>query len=496
MKMLLKILAAAACWVALAGAAQATPVFQGRLADGTASSTCTVSGASKCAMFYDTTLDITILNDWNIGTGVWTGSATPAAGSAQALAESAGAAQTDFTGWFLPTGDVGQAAGALNQYRSIWTDVGSSLAGLQSQFDGVQSDNWYWSGTEYAPDPSYAWGFSSTVGGQYRFGKSNAFYAVAVRPGDVAADVPEPQTLALTLLALGGAVVTRGRRPALVHVNRFRKVRPMRSQFRRGSGIAVLAAAASLTLAAGSVDAAPISWGMATYISGDTDVDTTGTLVRAFSLNGAGTIVNTVSFEAFTAPNQFFDPATTAATVGNFTLSGDLFFGSDDIRSTNAPFTTLSSAYQSLLGSAAITTGDATLVMAGLTVGQTYEFEVWANDSAETFHGGYELSASSPGDSAVSLKSGYDAGYDPPQPDCYFVNQCHYDGKLGQFAIGTFIADGSTQTVDFSPGEVGVINGFQLRQLATQVPEPGTLALTGMAVFALLATRRRANRKA
>jgi hypothetical protein len=267
----------------------------------------------------------------------------------------------------------------------------------------------------------------------------------------------------------------------------------MRNKFRHGSGIAVLAAAASLTLAAGPVVAATISWGEAMNISGDTDVDTTGTLVRAFSLNGAGTMVNTVSFEAFTAPSQFLDPATTTATVGNFTLSGDYFYGSDNITSANAPFTTLSSVYQSLLGSAAITIADATLVMGGLTVGQSYEFEVWANDSAETFEGGYGLSVSS-GDSAVFLQSGYDAGVDPTQ--CYYTGVCHYDGQLGQFAIGTFVADADTQTVDFSPGEVGVINGFQLRQLATQVPEPGTLPLAGLAGLAMLARRRRANSKA
>ena len=124
----LKTWVAAATMLALSSAAYAAPVFQGRLADGTANATCTVSGAAKCAMFYNTTLNVTILNDWNIGRGFW--SATAAAGSAQALAESAGAAQTDFTGWFLPTGDRGSVAGALNQYLSIWSDVGSSLAGL------------------------------------------------------------------------------------------------------------------------------------------------------------------------------------------------------------------------------------------------------------------------------------------------------------------------------------------------------------------------------
>ena len=205
----LKTWVAAATMLALSSAAYAAPVFLGRLADGTASATCTVSGAAKCAMFYNTTLDVTILNDWNIGRGFW--SATAAAGSAQALAASAGAAQTAFTGWLLPTGDRDSVAGALNQYLSIWSDVGSSLVDLQAQFDDVQAF-FYWSGTEYAPVPVSAWLFSTTGGSQNLGVKSTALYAVAVRPGDVTASVPEPQTLALALLALGATVVARRRR--------------------------------------------------------------------------------------------------------------------------------------------------------------------------------------------------------------------------------------------------------------------------------------------
>ena len=208
----LKTWVAAAAMMALSGAAYATPVFQGRLADGTASATCTVSGATKCAMFYNTTLDITILNDWNIGRGIWSGSTPPAAGSAQALAESAGDAQTDFTGWFLPTGDGGSGAGALNQYLSIWRDVGSSLVGLQAQFDGVQSGI-YWSGTAIVAGVT-SWTFNAGTGTQRGGRPGIAQYAVAVRPRDVTASVPEPQTLALALLALGATVVARRRRPA------------------------------------------------------------------------------------------------------------------------------------------------------------------------------------------------------------------------------------------------------------------------------------------
>ena len=194
--------ATTAAIAALAGAVQAAPVFQGRLADGTASNTCTASGVSKCAMFYNTTLDITILNDWNIGASVW--------GSAQALGASAGAAQTDFTGWGLPSGDGSQAAGALNEYLSIWNDVGGSLAGLLGQFDGVRAGA-YWSDTEF--DAVLAWGFGSGDGSQFGGSKVKPASFVAVRPGDVAAFVPEPQTLALVLLALGATVVVRRRQP-------------------------------------------------------------------------------------------------------------------------------------------------------------------------------------------------------------------------------------------------------------------------------------------
>nr|WP_316642385.1 PEP-CTERM sorting domain-containing protein [uncultured Roseateles sp.] len=194
----------------LVGAAQATPVFQGRLADGTASDTCTVSGLTKCAMFYNTTLDLTILNDWNIGNGSW--SATAAVGSAQALAESAGASQTNFKGWFLPTGNGALAAGSGNQFRSIWNDAGGSFASVSAKFDGVQSGV-YWSSTEYLPDSHYAWFFQTIVGYTYYGYEGSTVYALAVRPGDVTAAVPEPESYALMLLGLTGVLLAR-RRPA------------------------------------------------------------------------------------------------------------------------------------------------------------------------------------------------------------------------------------------------------------------------------------------
>lgn len=204
MKGLVSRAVAAATLAAVIGTAQSAPVFQGRLADGSASSSCTVSGVTKCTMFYNTTLDITILNDWNIGRGFW--SAKAVAGSAQAIARSAGFAATGRKGWVLPSGDGMEDGGAENQYGSIWHDVGETVSGLQAQFDGVQPA-FYWSRTDYEGYlGSLAWLFGA--GYQRVLGRSREEYAVAVRPGDVA-PMPEPQTAALVLLALGLTAVVR-----------------------------------------------------------------------------------------------------------------------------------------------------------------------------------------------------------------------------------------------------------------------------------------------
>lgn len=194
----------------LVGAAQATSAFEGRLANGTASATCTASGTTKCAMFYNKTLDLTILNDWSIGTGYW--SSTAAAGSAQALAESAGASQTNFKGWFLPTGDGNLPAGSGNQFKAILDAAGGSFNALATQFDSVRGSA-YWSGTEYAPESNGAWYFMPLYSIQaYEFKNVTNLYALAVRPGDVTAAVPEPQTWALALVGLTGVLLARRRR--------------------------------------------------------------------------------------------------------------------------------------------------------------------------------------------------------------------------------------------------------------------------------------------
>jgi hypothetical protein len=92
-------------------------------------------------------------------------------------------------------------------------DTAEQIANL-ALFSNVQSSS-YWSGTQSAPDPDVVWAFRTQQGFQGLRDINDQFnmgFAVAVRRGDVTASVPEPQTLALVLLALGATVVVRRRR--------------------------------------------------------------------------------------------------------------------------------------------------------------------------------------------------------------------------------------------------------------------------------------------
>ena len=149
----------------------------------------------------DTKTGLLWLKDWNAnatngGLNNWSDSKDWAAGLTVG-----GAAAGD---WRLPE---------IDEYVGLYSDldVGGTLAGLQKVFDNVQSYV-YWSGTEVAPGGD-AWSFSTFDGFQYDNFQVNELYAVAVRPGDVAAGIPEPQTLGLVGLALGAAVFALRKRP-------------------------------------------------------------------------------------------------------------------------------------------------------------------------------------------------------------------------------------------------------------------------------------------
>ncbi len=232
-----------------------------------------------------------------------------------------------------------------------------------------------------------------------------------------------------------------------------------------------LLASVVLALVACPATASPITWGAATGIGGDSDVSTNGTLVAAFNFNGAGTAVNAVLFQPFAVPG-----GAGSHTVGNYTISSNFFGFNPDTSSPNPPFSTLSAAYQGLLGTAAPAIANSTLTLGGLTVGQQYEIQVWSHNSADEFGYGVEV-----GDDGFANSVFLDAGG---------------AGFLGQYVIGTFTADAASQLVQFSPSEVSNVNGFQLRLLGDEppppaVPEPASLAVFGLAVVGAAAVRRR-----
>ncbi len=227
----LKTWVAAATMVALSGAAQAALIDRGG------------------GMIYDTTRNITWLADMNYAqTSGHTGTGVIANGRMTWAATTAWADNLVFGGfsdWRLPTlnpadttcsGNFNAGGGFPNQYfgtgctggelsglfvadlgnkanESVLNQVGDTAEQIANLalFSNVQPTI-YWSGTEYAPNPDGAWKFSPGDGSQSPDDKFNSSWAVAVRPGDVTASVPEPQTLALALLAFGATVVARRRR--------------------------------------------------------------------------------------------------------------------------------------------------------------------------------------------------------------------------------------------------------------------------------------------
>jgi hypothetical protein len=215
--------------------------------------------------------------------------------------------------------------------------------------------------------------------------------------------------------------------------------------------------------------AANVIWSLPQNISTDSDVNTLGTFIDAASIgNDAPVTVNGVTFSAFNP----------GAPTGSFAITGASGYGGYGVNA--APFNTLSAAYQNLLTHGDFGSGNSimTLTISGLTIGRDYLFQWWANDSRNNF---VPQVVTATAGTAVTLNADTTAS----------------SGGIGQFAIGTFLADSTTQTISFQGGENGgtLENAFLLRDV-TGVPEPSSSILLGLGAplgFAL--SRRRPARK-
>lgn len=220
--------------------------------------------------------------------------------------------------------------------------------------------------------------------------------------------------------------------------------------------------------------AADVNWGAAQNITGNADVSTNGNSVGAFNVGSASvpnTTVNGVNFQGFATVGG-------NGTVGNFTTTSSFSFADNNAAgSTSAPFSNLSPAYQTLLMSRVAMSSTVNLSISGLVIGAQYEFQWWCNSSSDSF--GYSTNATGGNNTGDFLSGNVDGAA----------------GGLGQFQLGTFTADATTQSIMFNFVEVGYLNAFQLRQIPrgpVGVPDGGTtLGLLALGVGGLLIVSRK-----
>ncbi|MDD5675261.1 MAG: hypothetical protein PHC61_13915, partial [Chitinivibrionales bacterium] len=215
-----------------------------------------------------------------------------------------------------------------------------------------------------------------------------------------------------------------------------------------------------LLFTSGAVTAASITWGSATNISADADISTAGTAVYAYTWGSIQT-VNTVTFAATTA--------TSGDVGGNLTLDS---FGSRDYKSNNhfgmgyGAFASLSTQYQEILWGAVFnsSTGTKTVTLKNLTSGNNYQVQVWVNNS---YYDNSTMTVTAGNSVTLTKNVGGGAG-------------------VGQYAIGTFTADATTQVLSFygNSGSSGVgpqLNAISLRNQSGPPPAPGVPVLSSPA---------------
>lgn len=200
-----------------------------------------------------------------------------------------------------------------------------------------------------------------------------------------------------------------------------------------------------------------VTWQTPVTISGSSDVDTSGTLLGTWApFNGdasSGITVNGVTFQA----NADLPGAST--TLDNGGGNG-----------TFAP-PTLDTQYNNLLTAGAFGngTGAYTLSWNGMTQGNTYLVQLWVQDGRNSTVN--QRTETLTGGANTSLALAYGSG----------------DSGAGQYIIGTFVADGSSETLTLTPGAAipsAQFNLLQVRDISA-VPEPSAMAL-GLAGFGML----------
>ena len=235
---------------------------------------------------------------------------------------------------------------------------------------------------------------------------------------------------------------------------------------------------ALLGLAVLPAQAAPIIWTTHNITNDVTNVSTAGTVVPDGARSGSTTdrTVNGVTFESI-------------ANSGN--LFGSLF-ANDTISSRAWGSVVTIAAYQNLLGqgqrsgrsSGGIITKTAdwaTVNFTGLTVGNTYQIQIWYSDNAGTTQ-----------NTVLVLGDGVTTGSPVFGTDAQVFQEVT-SGGAGQYAIGLFVADATTQsfnvrtrtnltTTSAWTSQDHFSNGWQIRDLGQDASAPAPNPMTWASV--------------
>lgn len=91
-------------------------------------------------------------------------------------------------------------------YQELGGSVGLSLASSHNiyynLFSNIQN-SYYWTGDVNPNNSDQASAYSFSGGNQNIFSKTDGIFAMAVRPGDIASIVPEPESYAMLMAGLG-----------------------------------------------------------------------------------------------------------------------------------------------------------------------------------------------------------------------------------------------------------------------------------------------------
>ncbi len=197
-----------------------------------------------------------------------------------------------------------------------------------------------------------------------------------------------------------------------------------------------------------------LKWNAPQTISGNSDVYIGGAFAYAFNWNtiSATQTVNGVTFTGSTATSG---GGTAITFTGSF---GAVIANAQTFTSTSTPFSNLSTAYQGVLSGADLTSASATsttptgsvitVTLNSLTSSHAYAAEVWVENPLGL--AGPSRTENIAGGNGVTLS----------------VNSATA-GALGQYILGGFIANGTTQqfTVTGGTGAIAQINAIEVRDV-------------------------------